>query len=141
MVDLNSPALIEISQLLAIRQLGKTMGLEDVAEAEDANRGPDWPIFKSEKMGHWWWWTRSVQSPLSKWTGMRPCLSEVRARKTSMPPLWHVRRCTGALDARQPGALHPFERQSREDKAPKEKAEVEEMDGASPVPAHMETED
>ena len=108
-VDLNSPALIEISQLLAIRQLGKTMGLEDVAEAEDANKGPGWPIFRLEKMGHWWWWTRSVQSPLSKWTGMRPCLSKVRARKTSMPPLWHVRSCTGALDARQPGALHPIQ--------------------------------
>ena len=48
-VDL-SPALIETSQLLAIRQLGKTMGLEDVAEAGDANKGPDWPTYRSEKM-------------------------------------------------------------------------------------------
>ena len=49
MVDL-SPALIEFSQLLAIRQQGKTMGLEDVAGEEDANKGPDWPIYRSEKM-------------------------------------------------------------------------------------------
>ena len=58
-----------------------------------------------------------------------------------MPPLWHVRSFTGALDARQPGALHRNEWQSRKEKAPKEKAEVEEMDGALPVPAHTETED
>ena len=49
MVDL-SPALIEISQLLAIQQLGKTMGLEDVAEAEVTHKGPDWPMYRSEKM-------------------------------------------------------------------------------------------
>ena len=67
-----SPALIAVSQLLAIRQLGRTMGLEDVAEAGGANKGPDWPVYRSEKMEHWWWWTRSVQSPLSKWTGRRP---------------------------------------------------------------------
>ena len=48
-VDL-SPALIEFSQLLAIRQQGKTMGLEDVAEVGVANKGPDWPIYRSEKM-------------------------------------------------------------------------------------------
>ena len=44
-----SPALIEFSQLLAIRQQGKTMGLEDVAKVGVANRGPDWPIYRSEK--------------------------------------------------------------------------------------------
>ena len=140
-VDLNSPALIVVSQLLAIWQLDITMGLEEVAEVGDANKGPNWPIYRSEKMEHWWWWTKIVQSPHSKWTGRRPWLSKVRVRKTSMPPLWHVRSFTGAFDARQPGALHPIERQSREEKAPKEKAEVEEMDGASPVPAHTETED
>ena len=70
-VDL-SLALIDNSQLLAIRQLGKTMGLEDVAEAGVANKGPNWPIYRSEMTEHWWWWTRSVQSPLSKWTGRRP---------------------------------------------------------------------
>ena len=47
-VDL-SPALIEFSQLLAIRQLGRTMGLEDVAEVGDTNEGPEWPIYRSEK--------------------------------------------------------------------------------------------
>ena len=109
MVNLNSPALIVVSQLLAIRQLGITMGLEDVAEARDANKGPDWPIYRSEKMEHWWWWTKIVQSPHSKWTGKRPWLSEVRVWKTSMPPLWHVRSFMGALDARQPGALHHYE--------------------------------
>ena len=72
MVDLNSPALIVDSKLLTIRQLGNTMGLEDVAEAEGANKGPDWPIYRSEMMECWWWWTKNVQSPLSKWTGMRP---------------------------------------------------------------------
>ena len=49
-VDPHSLALIVVSQLLAIRQLGRTMGLEDVAEAGDANKGPDWPIYRSEKM-------------------------------------------------------------------------------------------
>ena len=48
-----SLALIEFSQLLAIRQLGKTMGLEDVAKVGDANKGPYWPIYRSEKMEHW----------------------------------------------------------------------------------------
>ena len=72
MVDPHSLALIVVSQLLAIRQLGRTMGLEDVAEAGDANKGPEWPIYRSKKMEHWWWWTKSVQSPLSKWTGRRP---------------------------------------------------------------------
>ena len=52
MVDL-SPALIEFNQLLAIRQQGKTMGLEDVAEVGDANKGPNGPIYRSEKMEHW----------------------------------------------------------------------------------------
>ena len=48
-VDPHNLALIVVSQLLTIRQLGKTMGLEDVAEVGVANKGPDWPIYRSEK--------------------------------------------------------------------------------------------
>ena len=50
--DPHSLAHTDHRKVLAIRQLDRAVCLEDVAEAGDAIRGLDWPIFRPERMEH-----------------------------------------------------------------------------------------
>ena len=137
----HNPVPSSCSKVHPIRHHSRTLGLEDVAEDVDATTDQGWPSLRSSMRKMRGWRTMNVRSPLRKWAGRIPLLPEVRVRETSMPPLWHARRDAGAIWTRQPGALYHFYTQSWRKEAPREKAEVEEKDGASLVPVHTENED
>lgn len=82
------------------------------------------------------WLVMMTRRQHSMLPGQEPMLPCIRGRETSWPPLWPVRRLSGAQGTGYPESLYPDKQytQLRQEKTSKDQVEVAEMAGKTSVP-------